>query len=60
MTGLVLLVVGKKMLLVRFQDGYERDLRSKKLVTITVDKIPNTKEDEVPTISAIYDDMVGL
>ena len=56
----MLLVVGKKMLLVRFQDGYERDLRSKKLVTITVDKIPNTKEAEVPTISAIYADMVGL
>ena len=42
----------------RFQDGYKKDLSSNQLTTATVERRPETKEAEVPTIFAIPDEAV--
>ena len=55
-TGLVQVVSGKTRFLVRFQDGYEKDLTLNQLTAMAIHKIPVTKEYEVPMIYAIpYD-----
>ena len=42
LTGVVQGVSVKRRFLVRFQDGYEKDLTSNQLTSITVDSIPIT------------------
>ena len=44
---------GKRRLLVRFQDGCEKDMTLNQLTVVTVEKVPMTEEYEVPMISAI-------
>ena len=46
---------GKKSFLVRFQDGYEKDLTSNQLTVVIVEKSPLEEEPEVPTINEIPD-----
>ena len=48
------------MLLVRFQDGYEKDITSNQLTGVAVDSLPVTKEDEVSTIYVIPDETVDF
>ena len=48
------------MLLVRFQDGYEKDITSNQLTEVAVDSFPVIKEDEVSTIYVIPDETVDF
>ena len=60
LSGVLQGVSGKRRFLVRFQDGYEKDLTSNQLTLVTVDKIPVTEEAKVPTISVIPDETVDI
>ena len=57
-TGVIQGVYGKKMFLVRFQDGCEKYLTLNKLTVIIVDKSPVEEESEVPRIPVITDETV--
>ena len=46
-------VSGKMILLVRYQDGCEKDLNLNQLTIITLEEIPLSEESKVPTISLI-------
>ena len=47
-------VSGKRILLVRSQDGCEKDLNLNQLTIMTLVNIPLSEEVKVPTISVIY------
>ena len=49
-------VSGKKGFLVRFKYEFNKDMSSNQLTAVIVERIPENKESEVPTISAIPDD----
>ena len=44
----------------RFRYGFKKMLRLNQLSDVTVERIPDTKEAEVPTISTIPDKTVDL
>ena len=46
--------------MVRFKDGFEKDLISNQTTVITVDRIPDTKKDELTKVSMIPDKTVDL
>ena len=48
------------MFILRFQYGFKKVLILKKLFAVAVERIPDTKEAEVPTISKIPDVTVDL
>ena len=58
LTILVQGISGKKMFLVRFQDGCEKDPTSNQLTTVIVEKIPLEEEPEVPTNYEIPEEQV--
>ena len=60
LTGVLESVSGKKMFLVRFQDGCEKVMTSNQLTIVTVDRIPVIEEYEVPTISTKHEKAVDL
>ena len=53
-------ISGKRRFLVSFQDRCERDLTSDQITLIKSDRIPMTKEAEVPMISALTNKKVYL
>ena len=53
-------VSGKSRLLVRFQDGCEKDMILNQLTILKVEKTPLSIESEVPTIDVIPDDSIDL
>ena len=53
-------VSGKMVLLVKFQDGYDKDMTMNQITGVKLDRIPVTKEAEFPTIYAILDWEVDL
>ena len=59
-TGVVQGFSGKMMLLVRFQDGCNKDMTPNQLTRVTLDEIPVTGEAEFPTIYSILDEKVDL
>ena len=44
LAGVVQGVSGKRRLLVRFQDGFDKDLNSNQITTTTIEKIPMDEE----------------
>ena len=53
-------VGGKKRLLMRFQDGFEKEMSMNQLTIVTVERRPITKEYEVPEIYAMPEEEVDL
>ena len=60
LTGVVQGFLGKKRLLVRFQDGFENNLSSNQLTIVIVEKISEEKEPEVSEISEIPEEQFEL
>ena len=60
LTGVVQVVLGKKRLLVRFQDGCKKKLSSDQLTIVMVENIPKKKEPEVSAIPDILEEQVEL
>ena len=60
LTGVVQGVSGKKRFLVRFQDGYKKDMTSNQLTVVILDNIPVEEEPTVPMITVIPDETVPL
>ena len=48
------------MFILRFQYGFKKVLILNQLSAVIVEKIPETKEADVPTISTIPDEIVDL
>ena len=55
LTGVVQVLYWEKRFLVRFQDGYKKDLTSNKLTIVIVEKSLVGEEPEVPTIPEMPD-----
>ena len=53
-------VLGKKMFLVKFQDGCKNNMSSNKTTIIIVDNIPEDKEPKVFKITEIPEEQVKL
>ena len=60
LAGVVQVVSGKNMFLVRFHNGCENNLYSNQLTIMIVDKIPEEKEPEVFAIPDIPEEQVEL
>ena len=59
-TGVVVGVIGKKRLLVRFQYGFEKDLILNKPTVVTVERIPNTNKYELAMIPERNFGIIGV
>ena len=59
-TGLLQGIYGNRRFLVRFQDGFEKDIILNRLTVMSVERSPMTEESKVPTISVIPDETVDL
>ena len=51
-------VLGRRRLLVRYKNGYEKNLSSNQITVVIVDKIPVEEEPLVSTIPEILEDQV--
>ena len=60
LTRVVQGVSGKSRLLVRFKDGYEKDMTSNQISVMTEEKIPMTKEADITMISVVPYDIIYL
>ena len=58
LTGVVQGVSGRRMFLVRFQNGCKNILSSNQLTVVIIDKIPVEEEPLVSTIPEILEDQV--
>ena len=59
-TGVLQGVSVHKRFLLGFQYRCEKDSASNQLALVTVERNPATKESDVPTVSAIPDDIIDL
>ena len=53
-------VIGEKSFLVMFQYSFNKDTSLNQITVVIVDRTPNTKEADVPTISSIPVVIVGF
>ena len=60
LTGVVQGVLGRRMLLMRFQNGCEKNLSSNQLTVVIVEKILEEKEPEDSKIAEIPEEQVKL
>ena len=60
LTGVLLVISGKKRFLVRFQDGCKNNLSLNQLTIFILDNIPEEKEPEAPASTEIPDELVEL
>ena len=59
-TGVFQAVSGKRSLLVRFQDGCEKDMTSNQLNIMILEKIPVNEEAKVPMVDLIPDESMNM
>ena len=60
LTGVVQVILGRRRLLVRFQNGCENNLSSNQLIVVLPEKIQEEKEPEVSEIAQIPEEQVEL